>query len=204
MIAEGKIGPQYGAAGSLGTATFDNSWALRTAQAHGRYQEAVYRGNCYTAANQAAGALSLLSSTATGFILTNPLASGKGLAVLDICVALATAPAGAATICLSLGPYSATAVTQTTALVVRNLLMTGATGSAVGLAASAATLPATPVVIRALGGGPVAASSISPAFIRDEIAGQIILLPGCSLNVHSLTTAISAVISIAWEEIPIL
>lgn len=155
----------------------------------------------YVASTQAGVATSTaLSTTQTGFTLTNPLGSGKNLVIMQINVACTSAPAGAATIvaAANVNP-SATAVTQTTPLTVRNAKL-GITSTGVGLAASAVTLPAAPVVVRGIG-GPVAGSSISPPYIRDDVNGALVLTPGTALSINSLTTAISAVISMVWKEV---
>lgn len=155
----------------------------------------------YVASTQAGQATSTgLSTTQTGFTLTNPAGSGKSLVVLQINVACTSAPAGAATIvaAANVNPVAA-AVTQTTPLTVRSAKL-GSGGTGVGLAASAVTLPAAPVVVRAIG-GPVAASSISPPYIRDDVNGALVVEEGCALSVNSLTTAISAVISMTWKEV---
>lgn len=154
----------------------------------------------YVASTQAGVATSTaLSTTQTGFTLTNPAGSGKNLVVLGAQVALTTAPAGAATVvwAANVNPVAA-AVTQTTPLVVRNAVL-GNPSTAAGLAASAVTLPAAPVVVRAVG-GPVAASQINPPFLNDDVDGALVVAPGCALSLSSLTTAISAVISVTWRE----
>lgn len=155
----------------------------------------------FVASTQAGVATSTaLSATQTGFTLTNPAGSGKNLIVEDLVVACTTAPGGAATLVLAanVNPVAA-AVTQTTPLTVRSAKL-GNPGTAVGLAASAVTLPAAPVVIRAIG-GPVAASQINPPYFKDEVAGAVVLEPGTAVSVSSLTTAISAVISMTWREV---
>ena len=111
------------------------------------------RGQVFMASLQSVVALTTLNGTATGFILTNPNGSRVNIALLDVCVALASAPAGIATVHLAYGARSNTAVTQTTPLTVQSGLLQFASGF--GLAASSATLPAAPVAIRAIGGGPV-------------------------------------------------
>lgn len=155
----------------------------------------------YFASTQAGVATSVaLSTTQTGFTLTNPLGSGKTLLVLDVRGALTTAPAAIATVVLAAGTLNATAVTQTTPLTVRNINF-GVTKTGAGLAASAVTLPAAPVVARGLG-GPVATGSVSQPQIVDNVDGGIEIAPGCSLSINSLTTAISGVWSMTWKEVP--
>lgn len=156
----------------------------------------------FVASTQAGVATSTgLSTTQTGFTLTNPAGSGKTLVLLQVSAAFTSAPAGAATLVLAanVNPVAA-AVTQTTPLTVRKANL-GVSGSGVGLAASAVTLPAAPVVVRGLG-GPVAASSISQPQVVDNIDGALCVAPGCAVSVNSLTTAVSAVISMVWKEVP--
>lgn len=155
----------------------------------------------YIASTQAGVTMSLaLSATQTGFTLTNPAGSGKNLVVLDTTVAFTTAPAGASTVvyAANVNPIAA-AVTQTTPLTVRSGKL-GINSTGVGLAASSVTLPAAPVVVRAIG-GPVAASQINPPQLVDHVDGALVVTPGCALSVTSLTTAAVAVISMSWREV---
>lgn len=156
----------------------------------------------YVASTQAGVATSTaLSTTQTGFTLTNPFGSGKTLVLLQVRGALTTAPAAIATVVLAanVNPVAA-AVTQTTPLTVRKANL-GVSGTAVGLAASAVTLPAAPVVVRGLG-GPVATGSVSQPQLVDDIDGALCVAPGCAVSINSLTTAISGVWSVIWEEVP--
>jgi hypothetical protein len=204
MQIEGRVQARTDMNAADGTITqprLGQSLELFTSDARARYADAVRRGNVYVAANQAARALSLNSTTATGLILNNPFNSTVNLVLIEVCVALATAPAGAATLVLT-GGLQATTPTGTTAespSVQSALLGSVKVGQA--LATRAATI-ATANIIRAIGGGPVATSSITPPFIRDEIAGAIIMPPGTIISLQCLTTAISAVASFTWEEVP--
>ena len=200
MIVEGIVGPQQVGDGTQVKSRFDNQAGQLVTELNGRYYEMAKRGQIFMASLQSVVALSTLSTTGTGFILTNPNGSGKNIALLDVCVALASAPAGIATVHLAYSPKSTTAVTQGTPLTVRSALLEAFSG--VGLAASAATLATTPVAIRAIGGGPAAASMITTPFIRDEVAGQVIIPPGSALSLGYVTTAISVVASMAWAELP--
>lgn len=204
MLLQGNVGKQSLGDGAPNVfARFTRAAALAVDEVNGRFYELASRGNIYSACNQAARALTLLSTTATGFILNNPIGSNVQISLLDVCVALATAPAGAATVGLAANaamqaviPSSLTAET-----VINNQLGNNSVG--VGVVWRAATLATAPTFIRAMGGGPVAASSISPSFIRDEIAGQVILLPGTLVTPNVATTAISAITSMAWTENPL-
>ena len=156
----------------------------------------------FLAANQAGQALSTaLSTTQTGFTLTNPWNSGVNLLVLQTTLAATTAPAGIATIvyAANVNPV-ATAVVHTTPLTVRSAKL-GNTQAAVGLADSACTLPAAPVVVRSIG-GPVATGSVSSPYFLDDVQGALVVTQGCAVSINCLTTAISAIISMVWQEVP--
>lgn len=158
------------------------------------------QGRVYHASTQAGVTTSALSTTATGLILTNPYGSGKNLSVVKIVVAQTTAPGGASVLGVAMSPaISATAVTQGTPLSVRSGILNGTAGNSVGLAASAATTVGTPVFVRALG-GPVAASSITPPFIVDYTDGDLVLVPGTSIQIAHITTAAVVFASITWVE----
>jgi hypothetical protein len=202
MLAEGRCGSTVESDGTIGIVRRDKTGATVVTDAHGRYQEASLRGNTYFACNSASQALSLNSTTATGLILTNPANSGKNLIILELCVALLTAPAGISSLILT-GQLvqSASAVTHTTPLTVRNTLV-GNSATGVGLADSAATIIGN-TIARPVGGGPVATGSVTSAFIKDEIAGSLILGPGTHISLQCLTTAISVIASMTWEELSV-
>jgi hypothetical protein len=157
--------------------------------------------NIYMASTQAGVATSTaLSTTQTGLTLSNPFGSGKTLVLLKFFGAFTTAPAAIATLVMAanVNPVAA-AVTQTTPLTVRKANL-GVSGTAVGLAASAVTLPAAPVVVLGLG-GPVATGSVSQPQVVTNLEGIYCVAPGCAVSINSLTTAISGIWTIIWEEV---
>lgn len=158
--------------------------------------------NVFFASTQAGVATSTgLSTTQTGFTLTNPAGSGVNLEILQIRVAFTTAPAAIATLVLTANVTpTAAAVTQTTPLVVRSAKL-GNPAGANGLAATAVTLPAAPVVVRGLG-GPVATGSVSQMQIVDDVDGALVLIPNTAASINSLTTAISGIFTVVWREVP--
>lgn len=155
----------------------------------------------FLASNQAGQAMSTaLSATQTGFTLYNPLGSGKSLIVEQVTVAVTSAPAGVATIvyAANVNPNAASPATNT-ALTVRSANL-GRPQVGAGIVYSATTLPAAPVVVRSLG-GPVATGSVSSPYMRDDVNGALVVAPGCCLSLNSLTTAISAIVSMTWREV---
>lgn len=203
MLLQGQVGFQSLADGVNALARQGRAGQLMVDAVQGRFYELASRGLIYSAANQAVHALSSLSTTYTGLGVNNPIGSNRLVSLLDVCVALASAPAGIASIHLegnaamqAVIPTSLTAET-----VINNQLGNASVGVAV--AWRAATLATAPTVIRAIGGGPVATGSLESPFIRDEVAGQICLLPGTFAGLGYITTAISAVASMAWSENPL-
>lgn len=165
-------------------------------------QEYIANGSdfVYNASTQAGVALSTgLSTTQTGFTLTNPIGSGYNLILLEIAIVPTTIPAASAGIVLTANTNpNAAAVTQGTALTVRNAKL-GAGSNAVGLAASAVTLPAAPVVIMPLGGIAGTTDVQSPYTLKD-LDGLFVVTPGCAVSINSITTAITCIMSMNWAE----
>lgn len=207
-IAQGQRGVQAVAQGTTPSTAVrvTSTGELGNSDVHGRYQEAVLSGNTFTASNTAVQALSLNSATATGLVLSNPLGSGKNLVLLEVCIAVASLPAGQSNFVLTANNNPAAAATvHTTPITPKNALLGGSTG--VGLVDSAATLPVAPTIIRAIGGGcaaTIAASTTWTPFIKDEVAGAVVLAPGTTVSLQALTTAISVVASFTWEEVAIV
>ena len=185
--------------GQAGSSLFDRQSAMLMSNMNGRYMEMTRQGRIFMACNITVATLSTLSTTCTGFCLTNPVGSGKVIALLSVNCALGLGPAGASAVALAYGPRSATAVTQTTPLIVRSGLLEGFTG--VGLTASAATLPVAPVAIRGLA-GVQGSTSIATTVINDDVGGAVMIQPGSSLSLSYLTTAITCQTSMFWAELP--
>lgn len=193
--------------GSQGCAIVDD--------AHAKYFEAVSRGRVFHASMQAGAALgTALTTGAVTLTLYNPLASGVQLVLMEVALTVTTmlaAPGapGASTAAYVLAgnvnPLAA-APSATTAATVRNCYLGSAAG--VGLAYTAATLPATPIVIRPLFG--VSYSEITAASITqfatqfiDPTDGKIILAPNTAVTLQAIGAATSGIASMIWEEVPL-
>jgi hypothetical protein len=195
-----QIGPQVLADGTTTLQRGGKSAESIVQELHGRYAEQMYRGNLFSAANQAAQAVSVaLSTTYTGILLYNPVGSGKILIPLKIKYALSAAPAAVASIGL-LGGFSATG--GVTALTTKLSIQSNQIGNSVsgaGIALSAASI-ATPTWIQQLVDGFTAASLPAPSSVVD-LEGVYGILPGAFLGIGALT-AVTGLGSIVWEEIP--
>lgn len=178
---------------------------LATADAHARYMEAVLRGNVYVASNVAAAAITNLAAAATGLILSNPVGSTVKLVLMRARIAQAVAAAAAIDtieLAANVNPQ-AVQVVHTTPLVPQNCLL-GNQATPVGKADSSATLPASPIVLCPLYSPSISATATTsvPPVISEEFSGEFVLLPGTAVSL-SATTAISAISSFTWEEVPL-
>lgn len=163
------------------------------------------QGLLFTACNQAAATVTLINtSTATGFILSNPWGSGKNLAVMSAQFTYTTVPAATAIIFLaqSIAPSSVAHAT-TTAITVYGADGSGATGRSVARAYSASTTPNLPVYTRALGYSPTTPATTGGLTVRDYVDGQIILVPGTYLQISYITTAPVGITDMTWVELPL-
>lgn len=162
-------------------------------------------GRLFTACNQSAATVTLINtSTATGFILSNPWGSGKNLAIYSAQFTYTTVPAATAVIflCLSVAP-SPVAHATTTGLTIYGADGSGATGKSVARAYSASTTPNLPVYTRALGYSPTTPATTGGLTVRDYLDGQLIVVPGAYLQISYITTAPVGITDMTWAELPI-
>jgi hypothetical protein len=170
-----------------------------------RYSELARKGMLFNGANQAGQAITNLNATATGLILINPLGSGKNIWVIDI--AISQSSAGTTTqpiivLAANTNPLALGSYTLTTPLTINSALL-GVTATPAGKLLSSATLPAAPVIVRSIWAeqNTAAGETTTLPYIKDEIAGAIGVAPGCAISL-SATSAISALSSITWCELP--
>lgn len=200
----GQVGPQVlnDGVGQVGRQGRQAEWVVQ--ELHGRYYEQGFRGNVFVAANVAAQATTTGVAAATGLILTNPLASGKYVSIIDITVGVGAVVAAAFEVGLFANTnVLAAAVTHTTPIVPTCALL-GSASVPVAKVDSSATLPAAPTHIRTLlASGWVTATAQSQEVAKDEIAGAVILLPNTAVSVQSLVGTQSIIASVTWEEVAI-
>lgn len=202
MRMEGQVGPSAANAADGSSIAFrqGHTGEAIIQQLHGRYFEAMSRGNLFCAANQAAQAISVaLATTYTGLCLYNPVNSGKILVPLKIKYALSVAPAAIATLGLISG-YAATGgvTAETTALTARSTQI-GNDARPQGRVLSAATI-VTPVWLQQIQDGFTAAALPNPTLLTD-VEGIFGILPGGFIAVGALT-AVTGFGSMVWEELP--
>jgi hypothetical protein len=204
ILIQGSVGPQAKAAGD-GTPIelrAGRTGELAVVELHGRYFEAMRVGLMFSAANQAAQAVSVaLTTTYTGILLYNPVGSGKILVPNKWKYALSVAP-GAISVLGLLQGYSATGgvTAQTTKLTTLSNQI-GNSGVGVGIALSAATIT-TPTVLAALWDGFTASSLPNPT-VPVDLEGAVGILPGGYVGIYALT-AVTGIGSVFWEEIDLI
>lgn len=211
MFFQTTVGPQANLNGTNANQRGGRSGELSVADAHGRYQEASTQGKLYFCCNSAAQALSLTGTTTyTGLVVFNPPAptgQGVNLVILEAAFAPTIAETGVGGVILFGQAIAAT----TPALTATNVagmpsaaVFTGAAGGSAAKVASSCTLAANPIFMRPLIGIPwVTATAQAALLCKDEIAGSIVIPPGAGIGFVAVTTAITGIGYISWEEVPV-
>lgn len=157
-------------------------------------------GNMYHSHNTTAGAVTVLSATCTGLVLSNPIGSAKEL-VVDSMSFVGTTLATIREIGVAVSPSIATAVQTGTAAVIHNAKLSGSnTNIGAGRTFSIATLLTTPVWLRPIGSARVTGTTDgTKAFVAD-FKGSLIVTPGTYVAFSTLTAAATGLCSISWAE----
>ena len=203
MLAELRAGPITTSDGAINPGRADRTGAVVSTDGHGRYYESAYRGNLYLASNQAGVAtLAGLTALTSSFILYNPVGSGVNLVVNDVIGQVTAAPAATAAVWLTANVTAGQAApTSATTLISRSAFIGTAGGK--GVAYSAASLAAAPVVIRPLASLVTStAVGMAQTWWRDELAGSVIVPPTYYISVQA-SAAITIACGMSWEELPV-
>lgn len=163
------------------------------------------QGLVFTACNQAAATVTLINtSTATGFILSNPFGSDKVLALLSAQFTYTTVPTATAIVFLAqaVAP-SPVAHATVTAVGVYSANGSGLTTANRARAYSASTTPNLPVYTRALGYSPTTPATTGGLTMRAQVDGEIIIVPGSYIQISYITTAPVGITDMTWAELPL-
>lgn len=196
-----KTGPNTQADGQLSLLRVGKDGAGVNQDAHGRYQEAVYRGNVFIAATQTAVTFSagLTTTTCVGLMLSNPVNSPKNLVLLQVEFSNTGVIVG--TVGISAFPFTTTAFPHTTALTPINALL-GAQANCFGKADSGSTGTGTPVVAKVLFTVLSTNTAVGGCPVIYDLGGSIIIPPGNAIGVLA-SAALTGFVSATWEEIPV-
>lgn len=167
--------------------------ALHVAQGESAFAEAVSRGNVYLFAGQATVVAvgGLTTDDDPGHTIANRVGSGKIVKLWYAGCGSLVSAGSCSQVWLCLGGYSATAVTESAAGVVRNA-KTGQAGDPPGIACLVqATLPAAPVAIAQLGSQASAAITVSTNgfFVGRWFNGSVWIQAGYSLSIQASTAS---------------
>lgn len=199
MLIQGQVGEQALQDGAEQTMRMGKTGEQIIQQLHPRYFEAGYRGKMFSAANQAAQAVSVALATAyTGLCLYNPVGSGKILIPTKVKYALSVAPAAIATLGLIAGFAATGGVTAQTAKLTIQSSQIGNLAAGVGIVLNQATI-VTPTWLFELWDGFTAAALPAPQTPVD-LEGMFQILPGGFIAIGALT-AVTGLGSIVWEEV---
>lgn len=200
MDAEGVVGQRTAGDGSDLPYRLTRYLAIAVAEAHGLYYDAISRGNCFYASQQAAAALgTALTATAVTMTLYNPTGSQKNLQLMEVQLAVPVATTAGQVVYAVNGVAGQVAPTGTTVLAsgIQNALIGGGTNP-VGVVYSAATLPAAPIARRVLAG----IVSTTPGGVHSFVDRPgMILQPGMMVTIQGITTNATGIISFLWEEV---
>lgn len=206
---EGTVGPAVASDGANKPVRLDKSAAVVTTHAHGRFYEAVARGNVYyLATGAAAGTAFTGAAGGTPLIgVFNPSGSGKNLSFLGVSLGL-TAQATAAGVVnpeiwagVSVNPTG----TQTNPT---SMLTQLAAGSAArGFVNTAMTSSTAVTIVGAFTSSwwatAAAGSATSGGF--EELGGLVVAQPGVlvALGLRTIPTSVTVSVGLYWEEIAV-
>lgn len=215
----GKVGPRLGADSGELELRHSRDGCLIVQDGHARYQEAIFRGNCYSvtlgSTTISANHASTTAATATAFVgIYNPPTSKVNAVILEAVLGASAAGASAVNEGVPVWQYVVpVATTVTSATSPLNMLSYLAQGSKViGLVNSQALTAntATWAQLKPFGvpgprtAAPTASINIHAVY-KELVDGEIIVPPGVAVGLFYLAagTAISAVGGLVWEEIAI-
>lgn len=175
---------------------------------YGKYYELVVRGLVFHAATAVTGvAPGTAIGTTAAFALENPAGSNKNLVVLSGRMGYVSGTLGAGVIHWVAQNNPSGAATTGTAITSVNAKLDGPKG--VGRPFTTATVPSAPAVARVFASltAALATTAVAPWVVEDFVEGQIVVTPGCSIQLQATAAAGTAplvVYSVTYAEVPAL
>ena len=207
MLVEGQVGPQTLAPGARSLFRQGPSGEMNVGDAHARYQEAVYRGNVYSVADQTGVALAAgLSTAPVNVCLFNPKGNNKLAVIWWAGIVSAVAPAAIVAVWIGVNTNIAAAAVTGTAATPQNSMVGNANRASI-LAFTTATLPAAPVASHVL--GVIFTGAITTIPQQQSLGrwfdGSLIVAPGGAVSFQGSAASGAAACfgDWVWEEIPI-
>ena len=220
VVDQGRIGELAGQDSGIQPLSLTKTGALKTADRHGRYQEAVFRGNVYCLTTGTGGVAlaaanaSLVAATFQPLVgLLNPTNSLVAAVILQACYGTQATGAAAANEGIPVyqvaAPGASTTIAGTVPLSMKTL--TAAGSKMIGSVNQAYTgNTVTWIVLKPFAGAegprmtaPTASINVN-SLGSEELAGMILVPPGAAFGIGVLAagTTITSAASLVWEEIP--
>lgn len=211
MQIASKVGPQV-----LGSGAKDSdirqgfSGEIMVADTHGRYQEAVMRGNVYflSASNQAPTAYVGAAGGTPLIAVHNPSGSGVNLVFLLASMANSVAASAAGTVRMGIWVGPSALPTGTATVPTNALSLVASGGKAKGFVNAALTGSTALSFFASLGSyyWATAAGAFMTAPQVMDLGGAIVLAPGNQIAIGASSALTSAQWDalLAWEEVPAL
>lgn len=204
-----KVGPQVLTPGSKDSDIRQGgSGETIVSDAHGRYQEAVVRGNVFfLAASAAAPTAYVGAGGGTPLIAVhNPANSGKYLVMMLASMSLSAAASAAGVVRFGIWVGPSVIPTGTATVPTNALTLVASGGIAKGFVNAALTGSTALSLWGAIGNyywATAAASNITPAAVAD-LGGAIIIAPGNQIAIGASSALTSATwdATLQWEEVP--
>lgn len=200
-----QAGPRTVADGSSSQMRGDNTGAAVVTDGHGRFYEATKRGRTFICMNSAAQALSLTGTTTyTGMVVYNPAGSGVNFAIQTAMYLQTVLSTGLGGVMLFTQPLALTTPTLTATNTSGSPFsaLIGAGQASAAKVASSCTLAANPTFLRPLISIPwITAVSQTGGVFKDQIDGEIVVPPGGAIGFVAITTALSGLAYLSWEEV---
>ena len=200
---QGAVGVQNNPdSSSLITSRMGKQGELSVSELHARYYEQSYRNNIFSIASQAVATTSVgLTTTYTGLVVANPLASGVNLVLNKASFMSSVINTTITGFGLAYGFSPTTAVTLTAAVTPQSTLI-GSGKASKAVAATSATIPVAPLYGTFLGSDPTA-TTVATGGVFD-LEGSVILAPGAyALFVSPAASQAGMWFAFQWEEVPI-
>ena len=200
----GAVGPSAVGDGATPPVRQNRDGSLAVVESHGRYYEAAYRKNLFTAV--ASGTTLTAANTAyTGLAVLNPSGNSKNFVLQKTGGFLAVTSASTLGIALGYWAQGTTTMTNTTPVTVLPNFV--GTGGSTAIASSSATTAASQTAIKYLlhNTAAIATTGEDPGW-QVDLEGSIIVPPGygVALIAVSAASAASALYAdISWEEVPV-
>ena len=203
-------GPLVGGTGSASPFTADITGAQRVADAHGRYAEAVRRGNVFFL-NVTAGAATAFVGAAAGTPLIglyNPVNSGKQFELVGCSIGSRVAASAAGTAAFNLWGGPSVLPTGTITAPTNGLTLLAIGSSARGFVNTAMTgsTAITQIMPVATYYWATAASSMFAPSSFYDLGGIVNVQPGnlVALGATAALTSATYDVTLFWEEVPLL